>query len=276
MFFPHEFKEVLVSVRNVSLKFGETVVLKPTTVDVRDVVRPGVNQGQVIGILGPSGVGKTQFARILSGLQKPTTGEVLIEKSGKLEEVQEGSVGFVFQSYPLFRWRTVLGNLMTAMEKSKLSHKERKERAMDFLEKFGLSDKAKFFPSSISGGQRQRVAIIQQLLSGDHFLVMDEPTTGLDPLMKDRVCELIDKVAQLDEKSTIFVIAHDIESLICISDTLWLFGRDRDEKGQIIPGATIKKSFNLMERGLAWDPEITSRPEFAPFVREVKEEFRSL
>jgi len=272
----HEYKDTLISVKDVSLKFGSTLILKSTSVDVRDVVRPDVIQGQVIGILGPSGVGKTQFARILAGLQKPTTGQVLIERNSKLEPVQEGLVGFVFQNYQLFEWRTVLGNLLVALEKSGLSKNDRKVKAKDYLEKFNLLDKADLFPSSLSGGQRQRVAIIQQLLCSDHFIVMDEPTTGLDPLMKEKVCGLINKVAGLDEKNTIFVIAHDIESLISMSDTLWLFGRDRDEKGQIIPGATIKKSFNLIERGLAWDPGIASRPEFHGFVDEVKAEFRNL
>lgn len=105
---------------------------------------------------------------------------------------------------------------------------------------------------------------------------MDEPFTGLDPLMKEAVCELINKVATLDERNTIFVVAHDIATLVQIADCLWLFGRDRTPEGQPIQGATIKTQFNLIERGLAWQPDITSTKEFSDFTNEVRAEFRQL
>lgn len=278
----YELRETLVTVKDVSLTFKnddtgvETLILKPISIEVRDIVRPGYVTGQVIGVLGPSGVGKTQFARILSGLQVPTTGEVMISQKGKLEKVVEGSVGVVFQNYPLFKWRTVLGNLLVALEHSSLNADERKNKAMEFLARFELSDKANLYPAQLSGGQRQRVAIIQELLCNENFMIMDEPFTGLDPLMKDKVCELINKVASLDEKNTIFVVAHDISALVSIADTLWLFGRDRDVSGNVIPGATIKKQYNLIERGLAWHPELSATPAYYEFLNEVKNEFRQL
>jgi polar amino acid transport system ATP-binding protein/sulfate transport system ATP-binding protein len=275
---PYELKETLVSVANVSLKFGDTTILKPITVEVRDVVRPGVCQGQIVGILGPSGVGKTQFSRILSGLQQPTTGSVSVEveENGKRiqKPVRAGLVGMVAQNYPLFDHRTVRGNLLVALE-----HQPKAGRAAkvsEYLERFGLTDKAALYPAQLSGGQRQRVSIIQELLCSEHFVVMDEPFTGLDPLMKDKVCELIVQVANLDERNTIFVVAHDIASLVAISDTLWLFGRDRDINGAPISGASIKATYNLIERGLAWQPNLTATREFTDFVAEVKDQFRNL
>jgi len=275
---PYELKETLVSVANVSLKFGDTTILKPITVEVRDVVRPGVCQGQIVGILGPSGVGKTQFSRILSGLQQPTTGSVSVEveENGKRiqKPVRAGLVGMVAQNYPLFDHRTVRGNLLVALE-----HQPKAGRAAkvsEYLERFGLTDKAALYPAQLSGGQRQRVSIIQELLCSEHFVVMDEPFTGLDPLMKDKVCELIVQVANLDERNTIFVVAHDIASLVAISDTLWLFGRDRDINGAPISGASIKATYNLIERGLAWQPNLTATREFTDFVAEVKDQFRTL
>jgi polar amino acid transport system ATP-binding protein/sulfate transport system ATP-binding protein len=105
---------------------------------------------------------------------------------------------------------------------------------------------------------------------------MDEPFTGLDPIMKDAVCALIDKVSKMDERNTIFVVAHDIAALAMISDHLWLFGRDRDEHGCIIPGATIKAKYDLIERGLAWQPDVASTKAFAEFIPEVRAEFRQL
>lgn len=196
--------------------------------------------------------------------------------NGEKKSDKPGIVGMVAQNYPLFRHRTVMGNLLVALEHSSLSKKDREKKALEYLDTFKLSERADFYPSQLSGGQRQRIAIIRELLCSEHFLVMDEPFTGLDPLMKDAVCELIHKVASLDEKNTIFVVAHDIAALVQIADTLWLFGRDRDESGAPIPGATINKQYNLIERGLAWKPSISSTPEFAEFVKEVKEQFKTL
>lgn len=278
----HELKETLVTIDNVSLKFGDKVILKPITVDVKDVVRPGMKQGQVVGILGPSGIGKSQFSRIIAGLQAPTSGCVKVMNdalgpANRLQPVQPGTVGVVFQNYPLFTHRTVLGNLLVALEHDrKLTSAEKREKVIEFLTRFDLLDKQHLYPIQLSGGQRQRVSIIQQLLSSGNFLIMDEPFTGLDPLMKDKVCDLIDQVATMDEKNTMFVVAHDIAALVSISDTLWIMGRDRDSSGNTVPGAYIKHNFNLIERDLAWHPGISSTSRFNDFVNEVKELFKTL
>lgn len=227
----------------------------------------------------------TQFSRILAGLQEPTTGSVQlhlpVEEEGKADRYEDvlvapGKVGMVFQNYPLFAHRTVMGNLLVALEHTGLSKKDRTDKIMPYLEKFDLVSKVDLFPAQLSGGQRQRVAIIQELLGAGHYIVMDEPFTGLDPIMKDMVCDLINLVANLDERNTIFVVAHDISALVQISDYLWLFGRERDEKGQPIPGAHIKKTYDLIERGLAWRPDISTTREFQSFVSEVREQFHQL
>lgn len=291
----HSLGETLVSIRDISLKFGDAVVLKPTSVEVRDIVRPGMKQGQVIGILGPSGIGKTLFSRILAGLQKPSTGTISIMRPVKVDgvtwtdgvkeeqiheyrmgSVEPGHVGFVFQNYPLFQHRTVLGNLLVALEHTPLSKAQRQEKAREYLIRFDLATKEDLYPAQLSGGQRQRVAIIQELLGSEHYLVLDEPFTGLDPLMKDKVCELINQVATLDERNTIFVVAHDIGALVQIADTLWLFGRDRDRLGNVVPGAYIKEAYNLIERGLAWRPGIETTQAYHAFVDEVKGRFKHL
>jgi ABC-type nitrate/sulfonate/bicarbonate transport system ATPase subunit len=204
--------------------------------------------------------------------------------------VRAGLVGMVAQNYPLFEHRTVRGNLLVALEHQPstskgwerlkeclgFANKDRLAKVNEYLERFGLTDKADLYPAELSGGQRQRVSIIQELLCSEHFIVMDEPFTGLDPIMKDKVCDLIVQVANLDERNTIFVVAHDIASLVAISDSLWLFGRDRDAAGKPIQGAYIKATYNLIERGLAWQPGITTTREFSDFVAEVKEQFKTL
>lgn len=282
--YDYELHEVLVRATNVSLSFGDKVVLKPTSVEVRDIHRPGHTQGQVVGILGPSGVGKTIFSRILAGLQQPTSGSVTIsnffaESNGKIHQpVRPGLVGMVAQSYPLFPHRTVGGNLLIAQEHSRLDMKHRLEKAREYLPLFELAaDTWDRYPAQLSGGQRQRVAIIQQLLCSEKFMVMDEPFTGLDPISKDAVCEVINKVASLDTHMTIFVVAHDISALIKIADQLWLFGREQDEKGNHLPtGATIKFQLDLIERGLAWRPDMAGTPEFVDCQNEVRKLFETL
>ena len=273
---PYEVKDVLISIDSVSLQLGGKPILRDVKAEVRDIVRPGCTQGQVVGILGPSGIGKTQLSRIMSGLQAPSSGAVVIHDGDKRTVVEPGLVGVVAQNYPLLRHRTVLGNLEVAARQHGLSSDDARTKSMEMLEKFGLLDRATFYPSQLSGGQRQRVAIAQQLLCSDHFIIMDEPFTGLDPLMKDLTCELIQTVALMDERNTIFVVAHDIAAVTAISDTLWLLGRDRDESGAVVPGSRIQARYDLASMGMAWEPGISETPRFAALVAEVKSRFKSL
>lgn len=268
----YELKGILLELKNVALSFGVKPVLKDINVTVRDIVRPDVTQGQVIGILGPSGIGKTQLSRIMTGLQDPSFGQVLVGVDRK--PVQAGAVGYVPQNYPLLRHRTVLGNLMLAAKRS-MNEREAKEKSLDYLRRFDLADKWDAYPAQLSGGQRQRIAIAQQLLCSEHYLILDEPTTGLDPIMKDRVCDFIKQVSNLSEENTIIVITHDISAVLTIADQLWILGRVRNEKGESL-GATIVQTHNLIERGIAWQPNPSSLPAFAELQREIRAKFETL
>jgi polar amino acid transport system ATP-binding protein/sulfate transport system ATP-binding protein len=170
----------------------------------------------------------------------------------------------------------VLGNLVVAGRQAGLSGQAAREKAMGFLQRFDLEAQAKHYPPQLSGGQRQRVAIAQQFMCSEHFLLMDEPFSGLDPVMKDEACRIIAEVAGLNELTTIIVVTHDIGSACQVADHLWLMGRDRDENGNIIPGAYLKETVNLIERGLAWHPDVTRLPEFDAVCREVREKFDTL
>jgi len=266
----YKLTNTLVKIDNINLQFDDKIILKNINAEVKDIVRPTCTQGQVIGILGPSGIGKSQFARILAGLQKPTSGKIFVGE--KQEEVRSGLVGMIAQNYPLFRHRTVYTNLLLAAKKGNNTE----DKVKQYLSDFNLFDKCNYYPSQLSGGQRQRVAIIQQLLCSENFIIMDEPTTGLDPIMKDKVCDLIIKISQLHEQNTLFIVAHDISALVTVCDELWLFGRDRDEQGLVIAGATIQEKYNLIERELCWEPGIQNTPQFASFVNEVKDRFKTL
>lgn len=272
--FEYEYGATLLKVEGVSQALGGNLILRDVNLEVKDIRRPGRVTGQVVGFLGPSGIGKTRLFRILAGLDEPDSGRVLIGEKG--ERVERGRVGVVAQHYPLFQHRTVLGNLVVAGAQAGLSTREAKAKAEDFLRRFGLEACEGRYPVQLSGGQKQRLAIAQQFMCSEHLLLMDEPFSGLDPLAVARVSELITEVAALHELNTIIVVTHDVSAAVEVADTLWLMGRDRDEQGQIIPGARIQDTYNLIERGLAWRKGITTTPEFMELMRVILARFPTL
>lgn len=273
--------EKILEVRGVNLSFSGVPVLRGLECGIHNITRPGKNQGQVVCLLGPSGVGKSQFFRILAGLQSlhattdqiAISGEVLV--SAERLPIQVGMVGVVPQNYATFPHRKVLGNLLVAGKQRGLSTEAATVKAMELLGKFGIADKANSYPAELSGGQRQRVSIIQQMMCSSHFLLMDEPFSGLDPIAKAQACNLILSLSQVDELNTSIVTTHDIDTAITVADTIWLMGRDRDERGNPI-GARIQQIYDLAAMGLAWDLDIRSRPAFQQLSLQIHQDFQKL
>lgn len=266
--------DTLLKIDHVSLSYDDKVILRDVNAEIRDIVREGRTQGQVVGFLGPSGIGKTQLFRIVAGLNHPTSGQVLVNST--LTPVKAGMVGVVPQNYPLFENRTIFSNLILAAKQMDKNSQSAHEKVLKYLKRLDMLDQAQLYPAQISGGQRQRIAIAQQLLCSEHFLLMDEPFSGLDLVMEAKVCELINEIACLDDLNTIIVVTHDVTAAASVADHLWLMGRDRDEGGRVIPGARIQETYDLIERDLCWHAEITNSPRFLEFVREVKERFHTL
>lgn len=274
MKYEYSYHEDILKVENVSLAFGEKLVLRDINVTIKDVKRKGFeNTGQIIGFLAPSGRGKTQLFNILAGLNPPSTGTVLI----KGQPVHPGDVGVVAQNYPLFNHKSIMQNLKLALRKSNLSDADKINKINFYLERFKLADKKEYYPMSLSGGQRQRIAIIQQLLCSENFLLLDEPFSGLDINMIKEVSDVILEVANLNDYNTIIIVSHDIPSTVAISDNLWIMGYEYDNEGQIIPGATIKYVKDLMAEGIAWNyPNTFDLPEFQHAVKQIRELFPTL
>jgi NitT/TauT family transport system ATP-binding protein len=264
---------VLLKVEDVSQNLGGNQILDKLSFEVRDRVRPGTVTGQVVGLLGPSGVGKTRLLRIISGLDQPDTGLVL-GPDGK--PLPAGSVGVVFQNYLLLRHRTVLGNLLTAGAAGGLPKQEATKRSLELLQRFGLLERRKFYPAQLSGGQRQRVAVAQQLVHQKRLLIMDEPFSGLDPHALDTVIKLLYEVAHQHEHNTIIVITHDIRAAMMLCDTLFLLGRDRDAQGKVVSGAHIQEEIDMATEGLAWREDVELDPRFVELERRVKAKFSQL
>lgn len=247
----------ILTLDKVSLTLGGKQILKDISFQINDIIGTERVLGQVCTVLGPSGIGKSQLFRIISGLIKPTAGTILIQD----HPPKIGEIGFVFQDYPLFTHRTLYSNL-------KLVSKDT-ERIEYYLNEFKLKDHQHKYPSQMSGGQRQRSAIIQQILCSSTILVLDEPFSGLDPVATRRLCENISKVANLDSNNTVLISSHILEPSLAISDKVVMIGKT-DE------GAVIKKEHDLASMGLAWNPDIYKMKEFHDFCTQVRDEFELL
>ena len=274
MIIPFERKDPIMRVSGVSLSLGGRQVLRDVELEIRNLVRSDVTQGQVVGLLGPSGMGKTQLFRILSALIQPDSGTVLA--GAPLRPVQAGQVGVVAQDYPLFSHRTVMSNMILAGRMAGKSADEAASEAMRLLARFGLPDEGEKYPVQLSGGQKQRVAIAQQLMCSDMFMLLDEPFSGLDPLAVDALCTLITEVSTSDELKTLIIVTHDISAALRVCDSLLLLGRDRDDAGKAIPGARVQQVIDLAEQGLAWQPELRHTPAFFEAEAEVHARFALL
>ena len=185
-------------------------------------------------------------------------------------------VGFVQQNYPLFEYMTVYKNLKVAASKSDYEKKDQMDRIKFYLDKLNLTPHVNKYPAQLSGGQRQRVAIAQQLLCSKYFLVLDEPFSGLDVNMVDKVCKMLQEVANMDDLNTVIIISHDIPATVSIADTLWIMGKEKDQSGNFIPGAKIMHEIDLISRGLAWEPNITQKQEFQETMSEIRAIFPNL
>ncbi len=270
----YEVGECILKVSDVSLTLGGNLILRDVDMEVKNIHRPGHTQGQVVGLLGPSGIGKTRLFRILAGLDAPDTGKVLIGPEQK--PVERGMVGVVAQHYPLFAHRRVLGNLVVAGKQAGLSNTHARQKADTLLKQFGLDQHGSKFPAILSGGQRQRTAIAQQFMCSEHYLLMDEPFSGLDVIAIDAVSRFICEVASSHDLNTMIVVTHDIVAAIEVCDTILLLGRDRDAQDNIIPGARIQKTYDLAARGLAWRDNVATTPEALALLKEIREEFPRL
>jgi ABC-type nitrate/sulfonate/bicarbonate transport system ATPase subunit len=253
-------EELILSVKDVSLTYDGPQILDGINMDIHNVTRPGMVQGQIISIVGRSGCGKSSLFKLLSGYNTPTSGEIKV--GVEQANVIVGEMGVVPQDYPLFNHRTVMQNLSLAL--SSLKGKEKLDTINDYAAHFELTEELKKFPCDLSGGQRQRVSILQQVLAGNRFILLDEPFSGLDPLMKDKVIELLIKVANLDEMNTLIIVSHDIESSCAISDTVFVLANKTGN------GSTVVKTYDFLEEGLAYQADVKEDPRFRAIIQEIK------
>lgn len=253
--------ETVLQATDVNLTYDRPI-LRNINFCIKDIIRPGVLQGQVVSLIGRSGIGKTQLFKILSGLQAPTSGQITIYDN---KPVKAGDMGVIFQNYYLFEWRTVYQSLLLAAKKNRQLAGKEKQTIDQYAEQFQLTNHLHCYPQQLSGGQRQRVSIMQQLIKGSDFILLDEPFSGLDVCMLDKAVELLLQVSLSDELKTLIIVSHDIENSVAISDTVYILGNEPGKEG-----ATIKKEIDLIERDLAWQKNIKHEKRFLETIDEIK------
>ena len=182
---------------------GETLALQATDLEVAE--------NDFITILGPSGCGKSTLLRIVAGLDRQTTGEVLLD--GRAISGPGADRGMVFQSYTLFPWLTVRDNVCFGLRERGMARGEQLETADAFLAKVGLKGFENHYPKQLSGGMQQRVAIARALANGPRMLLMDEPFGALDHQTRELMQELLLGIWERQRKTVLFV-THDIDEAV--------------------------------------------------------------
>lgn len=220
----------LLDIKNIRKKFDSTEVLRGVSF--------GVNKGDVVSILGPSGSGKTTLLRCVNFLEKADSG--LMEFDGRMYDLKTISkkeileiqkhTGFVFQDYNLFRNKNVLDNITLGLTSARrMSRDKADKKAMDMLERVGMADHAKQFPSQLSGGQQQRVAIARALATEPEIIYFDEPTSALDPQLTGEVLTVMRQLAS--DGMTMLVVTHEMS-----------FARDVSSKVIFMDGGVVVES----------------------------------
>lgn len=185
-----------------------------------------VKKGEVFIVMGLSGSGKSTLIRCLIRLVEPSYGKIIINgydvtamDKKELTEFRRYQTAMVFQHYGLLPHKTVLDNVAFGLKLRGVPKKERREKAMHALEIVGLEKWASYYPSSLSGGMRQRVGIARALVADSPILLMDEPFSGLDPLIRR---EMQDELIRLQEEmhKTIFFVTHDLDEAMRLGDRM--------------------------------------------------------
>lgn len=199
--------------KNFETKQGTLVVLKD--------INMSIQQGEFICAVGASGSGKSTLLRQIAGLDQPTTGEVKID--GKPVIGPGPDRGMVFQHYTLYPWMNVQHNAEFGLKLQGVPNKERREKASYYLSVVGLTNFAKALPKELSGGMKQRVAIARALTSEPKVMLMDEPFGALDIHTKESIHEFMLDLWQRTNL-TIFMITHDVEEAVFLSNRIYALG----------------------------------------------------
>ena len=229
----------MIKVTDLHKSFGELAVLKG--IDFQ------ADTGEVIVIIGPSGMGKSTFLRCINYIERPEKGIIEIDNvKVDAEKCTEKEIkqlrlktSMVFQNYNIFKNKTVIENVMLPMTSVQKIEKEiAKERALQYLDQVGLLDKVNEYPSRLSGGQQQRVGIARAMAVNPKLILLDEPTSSLDPELVLGILDILRNLAN-EHKRTMIIVTHEMSFAKEIADRI-IFMDD----GRIIEEGTPEKIFS--------------------------------
>ena len=206
---------------NKAYESGDECVMALVDVDL------SIERGEFISVMGPSGSGKSTLLTILGGLNHPTKGDVVVDDIPiyslpleKLADFRREYLGFIFQSFQLIPYLTVIENVMLPLSITEKSNREQVKMAEEILEKIGLKGKGKRLPDQLSGGEQERVAIARALVNSPPILMADEPTGNLDSKTGKEIMDLFMSLNK--EGQTIVMVTHNPENIAFSTRTIFL------------------------------------------------------
>ena len=245
-----------VSLRSLSVTFdvrGHSVqALQDATLDVAE--------GEFIALLGPTGCGKSTLLRIVSDLQRPSSGAVQVRGASSAEARRRNDFGFVFQEAALLPWRTAFDNVRLPLEVVNYPPGKRDARCTQLLDSMGLGRFRHAYPSELSGGMKQRVSIARALSWNPSILLMDEPFSALDEMTKNQLQDELLGIWQR-EKKTILFVTHNISEAVYLADRIVVMSAHPGRITHVLDVALPR------ERG----PEIRDTLEFIEQVRAARQ-----
>lgn len=220
-----------------------------------------LEKGEFVSLVGPSGVGKTTLFNILSGLSTPDSGYIKLQD----EDItgKSGIFSYMQQKDLLLPFYTVLDNVSMPLRLKGMDKKSSQDKAMEYMEEFGLSGSESKYPSQISGGMKQRAALLRAYLYSDKLLLLDEPFSALDFFTKTAMHQWYNTVTKI-HGSTTFLITHDIEEALILSDKIYIM------KG---PPGTVDESILIQRKGMDTETFQTSE-EFMTYKKMIFEKIK--
>ncbi len=236
----------MLKIEHLSKKYNDNVVLEDINLEI--------NEGDVVGIIGPSGTGKSTLLRCINHLETPEQGIIYLgnedivnqeeyridisQRKPKNLDYLRQNTGMVFQRFNLFDKKTALENVMEGLiTVKKMKKNEAKKLALQELENVGMAQWANHYPKHLSGGQQQRVALARALAMKPQVLLLDEPTSALDPELVGEVLDVIKKVA--NEGYTMLLVSHEMDFVRHVSNRVIFL-----DKGHVVEDGTPKEVFN--------------------------------